>query len=745
MTDNEKGIRSLDRILVIANRLPITVTEKEGQFKFKESVGGLVTGLSAYLDSLKGSSFFKLNYLWVGWSGITVDDKARQEELKSKMITEFNAQPVFLSEDAMDKFYHGFCNKTIWPLFHSFPSYVLYDETSWIHYKLVNEIFCDAVLKVVRPGDMIWIHDYHLMLLPRLLREKIPDLSIGFFLHIPFPSFEIFRLLPRKWSDEILKGLLGADLIGFHTYDYTQYFLRGVLRILGYDHDMGQIIIGGHVAKADTFPMGIDFERFCNAASCPAVEKEKQKLKKTLAPFKVILSIDRLDYSKGITKRLEGYELFLEKNPEWHKKVILVLVVVPSRVGVQHYVQIKNQIDELVGNINGKFGAVDWTPILYQYKYVPFYPLVALYSISDVALITPLRDGMNLIAKEYIASKPDKTGVLILSEMAGAAEEMREAVIINPNNREEIAEALKEALQMPVDEQIRRNEVIQHRLARYNVIRWASDFLKELSSVKELQRKYATYLLSDEMKNQLTKEYKNSQRQLLFLDYDGTLVPFASKPQFAKPNDHILNLLKNLSENPKTELVLISGRDKYTIQEWFGMLNINFVAEHGIWIHDRGGDWSLIKPLTNDWIPEIRAKIEVYVDRLPGSFIEQKEYSLVWHYRNTDPEMAPILAKELTDNLISFTANIDLQVSQGSKVVEIRNAGVNKGTAALHWLSKDNYDFIMAIGDDWTDEDLFKTLFDHAYTIKVGVPQSYARFNVRSYKDVLKLLEEMTR
>ncbi len=747
MTDEKQCIARLNsnRLLIVSNRLPITVSEKDSKFRFRQSVGGLVTGISAYLDSLKCSSVSKLKPLWVGWPGITIEQSDKREELKSKMTIDYHAQPVFLSEEIMEKFYHGFCNKIIWPLFHYFPTYAVYDEDYWVHYKMVNEFFLKAVLEVVKPDDVVWIHDYHLMLLPRLLRERMPNLSIGFFLHIPFPSYEIYRLLPGRWGVDILNGLLGADLIGFHTYAYTQYFLRCVLRLLGHEHTMGQINLGDAVVKAETFPMGIDFAKYANGVSSARVNEEKNKLKQTFSNMKVILSVDRLDYSKGIINRLQGYEIFLEKYPQWHKKVSLILIVVPSRIGVEHYQQIKKEIDELVGKINGRFGSVDWTPIFYQYRYLPFYPLVALYNISDVALITPLRDGMNLIAKEYIACHTDKTGVLILSQMAGAAEELREAIIINPNNREEIVAALHEALEMPREEQIRHNEIMQNRLRQYNVIRWASDFIDALSAVKEVQKKFAARFLNTELKEQLVSEFRSSTHRLIFLDYDGTLVPFASLPMAAKPDPRILGFLGNLAENPKNDIVLISGRSRETIQGWFGQLSLGFVAEHGIWIKQRDDEWSIVKPIKNDWIPRIRSIIEIYVDRLPGSLIEEKEYSIVWHFRNADREIAPVLAKELVDNLITFTANMDVQVLQGSKIVEVRNAGINKGTAAMHWLSKGSHDFVMAIGDDWTDEDIFAILPQTAYSIRVGMTHSQARFNLRSYHEVIRLIEDLTK
>ena len=729
----------------MSNRLPFTVVESKDKLVFQEAVGGLVSGLSAYLDSLKGSSFTKSEYIWIGWPGISVDKKSKEEleQLSAKSLSEFHAQPVFLTARAMEQFYQGFCNKTIWPLFHYFPSYTVYDESFWLHYKCVNKIFCEAVMKVIKPDDVVWIHDYHLMLLPKLLREKMPDIPIGFFLHIPFPSFELFRLLPRKWSSEILEGLLGADLIGFHTHEYTQYFLRCVLRILGYENNMGEIFLSDRVIKAETLPMGIDFQKFCTAASCPEVQNEKEQLAKTLSDLKVVLSVDRLDYTKAIIKRLQGYEVFLERNPQWHNKVILLLVVVPSRIDVEHYQQTKKQIDEFVGKINGQFGNIGWTPILYQYRFVPFHPLVALYSASDIALITPLRDGMNLIAKEYIASRIDRTGVLILSEMAGAAKELGEAIIINPNNIQEMADALKDALEMPEDKQTKRNEIMQNRLRRYDVVRWADDFIGELLSVKDEQKRFNARLLGPSMREQILKDFKKAVKRLIFLDYDGTLVPFARYPQMAKPSEDLLKILKQLSENPANSLVLMSGRDKDILQNWFGTLNIEMVAEHGVWIKGKSQDWRLAKPLTNDWKPQIRPILEIYADRLPGAFVEEKDFSIVWHYRGADPELAYLRAKELTDDLVNFTANIDIQVLQGSKVIEVRCSGVNKGIAGMYFISKNNFDFMLAIGDDYTDENLFKVIPQIAYSIKVGMTQSYAKFNLHSYIEVMRLLEQL--
>ncbi len=730
------------RLLIVSNRLPIVTVEEQGQLLFRESAGGLVSGISAYLDSLRGSAFTRPESQWIGWPGVTIEDPAQRAPVTDK-LREFHAHPVFLSARAMDQFYHGFCNKTIWPLFHYFPSYAVCEESLYAHYRGVNRIFCEAVTQLLQPEDVVWIHDYHLMLLPQLLREKRPGATIGFFLHIPFPSFEIFRLLPMSWRREILEGLLGADLIGFHTHDYTQHFLHSVLRVLGHEHHMGKILLPNHLAKVDTFPMGVDFDKFHAAAGrqVGAAEDLSGAMPKDV---KMILSVDRLDYTKGILERLQGYDLFLEQNPQWQKKVVLVLVVVPSRIGVDQYQEIKRQIDELVGQINGKFGSVGWTPVLYQYRYLPFEPLVSLYARSHVALVTPLRDGMNLVAKEYLASRTDKTGVLIVSEMTGASKELTEALTINPNNVGEIASALRAALDMPEAEQVRRNEIMQDRLRRYNVIRWADDFLGRLHEVKAEQKRLRAKLLGQAARRRLLTGLRQARHSTLFLDYDGTLVSFVDDPQEAGPTPDLRTLLQSLSQSTNTDVVLISGRDKDTMQRWFGDLDLALVAEHGAWVRPRNQDWRLARALNNAWKPAILPLLQAYADRVPGAFVEEKQYSVAWHYRRADPELASTRVKELVDDLVSFTANIDVQVQQGDKVVEVRCGGINKGAAVLPFLPKDGSGLVLALGDDWTDEDLFRALPRSAWSILVGQRHSCAKFNLRSHVEVLDLLREIS-
>ena len=442
--------------------------------------------------------------------------------------------------------------------------------------------------------------------------------------------------------------------------------------------------------------MGIDYEKFANATSDSKVQREIDKIRKNLGDRKIILSIDRLDYTKSIPQRLEAFDLFLDKYPEFKAKITFIVVAVPSRTKVEHYRLLKKQVDELIGKINGKYGTLGWTPIWYIYRFLPFHTLAALYSIADIALITPYRDGMNLIAKEFTVSKVDSKGVLILSEMAGAAEELGEALIVNPNNREAIAEALREALLITYEEQIERNKVMQKRLQRYNVKRWAEDFVDSLIHVKKLQQDLSTKKLTHEPERKLLDDYSKSNNCLILLDYDGTLVHFAEKPEKAKPDKDLLKLLTSLAHNVKNEIVIISGRDRETLDKWFKHLDIGLVVEHGAWIKGRGKNWETIEPLENDWKKEILPVLEVYVDRTPGSFIEEKVFSLVWHYRNCDAELAAIRAKELKDVLLNLTANLDIGVMEGNKVIEIKNININKGRAVLKWISKKTMGFCIS-------------------------------------------------
>ncbi|MEW2922438.1 bifunctional alpha,alpha-trehalose-phosphate synthase (UDP-forming)/trehalose-phosphatase [Muricauda sp. ANG21] len=735
----------MGKTIIISNRLPVQLQINNGGINAVPSVGGLATGMKSVHSG--GES------LWIGWSGLTDEDIPPELENDiDKALKKNGCSKVRLNAQEIDGFYFGFSNRTVWPLFHYFLEYSEFELDFWNTYKSVNQKFADAIIENSGEDDTIWVHDYQLMLVPQMVREKRPNTTIGFFLHIPFPSYEIFRTLP--WREEILEGLLGSDLIGFHTYDYERHFLSSVRRLLGLEVSFNEIFMENRVIKVDSFPMGIDYKKFKNAAKSHQQnnEGEQSDLQKRLdshkasAPdTKLILSIDRLDYSKGIAKRLNAFEYFLNKYPEYKEKVRLIILAVPSRSNVPQYQLLKREIDELVGRINGEFSTVNWTPIWYFYRSMPFENLIDLYTNSDIAWLTPLRDGMNLVAKEYIATRTDKTGVLILSEMAGSAYEMNEALLINPNNFEEQADTLQKAITMPTEEQISRNTFLQNRLERYNVEVWANEFMNALNQKPELGHAFISQKMTDDRLNTILKKYSAATKRLLFLDYDGTLSGFHKDPQKASPDDELYDLLDQLNSQENTTLFLISGRDKQTFSRWFLPKKYNMIVEHGVWISRNGEEFKMLEKVKGQWMDKIRPVLESFVDRTPGSFIEEKNYSLAWHYRNTDPDFGEKRATELNTVLTSLIGNDDISVLNGNKVMEVKSSNVNKGRAATRMLGEDDYDFVFAIGDDWTDEFMFQDLPDSAVTVKVGLKKTKAKYHVENTKRVRELLKRFAK
>ena len=721
------------KTIIVSNRLPVKIQRNDqNELEYQTSAGGLATGL--------GSIYQQGNNLWIGWPGLVSDDEQEKEDI-TKDIAERNMSPVFLTQEDIRDFYEGFSNETLWPNFHYFNQYAIYEPKLWEAYKRVNRKFADALMEKADPDDTLWVHDYQLMLVPGMIREEYPEVSVGFFLHIPFPSYEIFRLIP--WRREILNGVLGSDLIGFHTYDDMRHFLSSVSRLAGVSNSQGIITIDNRSVMVDSFPMGIDYDKYAEAAASPEALEREVHYRISLGEQKLILSIDRLDYSKGIPQRLEAFEMFFERYPEYRNKISLIMVVVPSRDQVGQYKELKEDIEGLVGRINGKYGKINWTPIHFFYRSFPLEELSAFYRMADVALVTPMRDGMNLVCKEYIASKISKKGVLILSEMCGASKELSDAILINPNDLNQIVEAIRTALTMPVDEQIARNTGMQNSLKRYNIHHWVNLFMNSLTNIKEMQYSMQTRNLDELSLEKMLKDFSHSKERLIFLDYDGTLTGFHSDPQDAKPDDELKSIMQKLVANEKNKVVVISGRDKDTLGRWMGEFGVTLIAEHGVWIREKDKDWRTVVTMKDDWKKEIFPLLELYVNRTPGSFIEEKDYSLVWHYRKVETGLGELRTRELTSHLKYISSNSNLQVLEGDKVVEIKDREVNKGRTALQWLEQTSHDFVMAVGDDSTDEDTFKAMPEDGYTIKVGSKTSAARFNVNSHLDVREILKKM--
>ncbi|MDT0559140.1 bifunctional alpha,alpha-trehalose-phosphate synthase (UDP-forming)/trehalose-phosphatase [Ichthyenterobacterium sp. W332] len=731
----------MNKTIIVSNRLPLQISIEGDKLNVTPSVGGLATGMK--------SVHAEGNGIWIGWSGITSEDL--DSDLKSKVnakIENAKCRAVELSSDDIDDYYLGFSNRTLWPLFHYFLEYTEFEKSHWEAYKRVNKKFAEVVLNTVEEGDTVWVQDYQLLLLPQLIKDVRPDITIGFFLHIPFPSYEIFRTFP--WREELLTGMLGADLVGFHTYDYERHFLSSVKRIMRLEVNFNEITYYDRIIKVDSFPMGIDYNKFHDAALAHNNQNtEKSELQKRLDTHinedndkKFILSIDRLDYTKGIPNRIRAFENFLNTYPEYKEKVRLIMLTVPSRSNVPQYQKLKSETDELVGRINGEFSTVSWTPIWYFYRSLPFNNLIDLYTSSDVALITPVRDGMNLVAKEYVATRTNQDGVLILSEMAGAAKEMNEALLINPNSFEDFATALNKALKMPLEEQNSRMKILQKRLKRYDVEKWAKEFFKTLDETNQLQEVVISKKMNDKEEDLISEHYKNAKKRLVLLDYDGTLVGFKDNPQDAKPDEELYTILDKFENQKNTKLCLISGRDKATFNNWFGFKDYDLITDHGVWIRENK-KWIPLEILKTEWMSNIKPILETFVDRTPGTFIEEKEYSLAWHYRTADPELAQIRTLELNTVLTSMVSNNELSVLQGNKVIEIKSSNVNKGRVTSQLLMKDNYDYVLVLGDDWTDEYMFEAAPEFATTIKVGYVKTKAKYKIKGPQKVRELLNKL--
>ncbi len=719
------------KIIIIANRLPVKIERTDEGFTIERSEGGLATGL--------GSLETEAEKYWVGWPGIHTDNETEQQQITEK-LHELHFHPVFLSSEQITNYYEGYSNSTIWPLCHYFFSYIAYKAEYWVAYREVNDLFCNEALPFIGEDDIVWVQDYQLMLLPKMIRDKKPATSIGYFHHIPFPSYELFRVLPER--EELLEGLLGADLIGFHTHDYMRHFISAIYRVLDLNCNLDEITLNERIVHVDAFPMGINYEQYNQAPKLPAVIEQSAMLREKLGEKRVILSVDRLDYSKGILHRLEGFAQFLEHNPDYHEQVSLAMIVVPSRDSVEMYADLKSRIDQAIGEINGRYARLGWSPIFYFYRSFSFEELIAMYDIADIALVTPLRDGMNLVAKEYLAAKGERSGVLILSEMAGAAIELPDALIINPNDKDEIEKAILQSLAMPDNEKRERMARMQQRIASRTVKRWANDFVKELRSIKEQNREILQKIVGKRQLNQIKSAYDEAASRLILLDYDGTLSPFVKKPEEAVPSKQLLELLLRMSGDKRNKVVINSGRNHQILETWFAGLPLDFAAEHGVFYKD-DGVWhrNIMEEIT--WDQEILDIIQHTIEKTPRSHLEQKDAALVWHYRNVDVWLAELRAQQLVNALIGPCARLNLQIVPGNKIVEIKPPDYNKGSEVIRRLEKDAYDFVLAIGDDTTDEDMFRALPPEGISIKVGSFSPAAKYRIPLQSSVIPFLSKL--
>lgn len=727
------------RIIVVSNRLPVRLKRAGNLWQSRKTAGGLATAMQPVLEQRDG--------IWIGWSGETSppDDEKRRAVVES-WATQYGYVAVDLDAETAHGFYEGIANQALWPLLHHFPSQVRFNPEDWNAYVSANKTFRDEILKHLRPNDLVWIHDYHFMLLPQMLREVVPDISIGFFLHVPFPSSSVFRILPKR--EDLLRGMLGADYLAFHTHRYLQHFRTSILRLLGLNSQMDRIEFGKRVVKLDALPIGIAPEEFSDLLiKNEDTKKQLVQLKRSFGNRKIILGVDRLDYTKGIPERLRAYRKFLRDFPEWRGKVVLIQIAVPSREQVPKYGRLRKEVDELIGEINGDWSTPEWSPITYVRRGLPQSELAALYAAADVALVTPLRDGLNLVAKEYVACKSSGDGVLILSEFAGAAAEMGEALLVNPYDEEGLSITIERALTLSESERRQRMMALYKRVHKNNVFAWGNRFVKNLSTAVKTRCEHPHGQPVALPSDWLVRAFEQAQSRLILLDYDGTLAPYASLPQDAVPAPSLINLLQRLGQDRKSITCIVSGRARVDLEQWFGGIeNIWLAAEHGAIVRSPlTQQWEDPAPGTSDlWKQRVYPVLDHFVDRTPGSFIEEKEFSLVWHYRMADPEFGDWLANDLVANLEHMLADSPVKPVKGQRNVEVKLVWANKSQVCSRFILSDSQpDFIVAAGDDVTDEDLFRQLPSSAWTIHVGRNRSRAKYFVTGSDEMVGLLRQL--
>jgi trehalose 6-phosphate synthase/phosphatase len=685
-------------LVVVSNRLPVTLKRAGGTMRAERSSGGLVTAMDPAMRQRGGT--------WIGWPGAQL---APGEEIDVPDAP-YRLAPVTLTENEVRRYYHGFSNGTLWPLFHSFPERTTFDRKAWETYEAVNYRFALAAHEQSMPGDLVWIHDYHAMRTPHYLRQMRDDVRTAFFLHIPFPPYDIYRILP--WYRELLMGVLACDVIGFHSPGYVTNFLDCVERLLGerVDREGGRVEHGERTVRCGAFPLGIDYEAFA----------ERARLARSTfkGPERVVLGVDRLDYTKGIPERILSFERFLEKYPDHREHVVLLQVAVPSRGQVTEYQVLKRRIDELVGRVNGRFATSEWTPIRYLHRSIPPDRLAGMYRDADVALVTPLRDGMNLVAKEFVASQVEEPGVLILSRMAGAAETMEEAIRVNPYNSESVADALHQALTMSVNRRSESLRLLQRREKIHDVTRWLDDFLGAASQPQE-----RIDPVQPEDFDRWLGRFLEGWRLAVFLDYDGTLAPIVRHPSEARMGDGARQALLDCISRRDTDVSFVSGRALDDVRKMIGLEDAVYAGNHGLEIAGPG-------------IPPFRhADIEHYGERAAdlaqnlqtidgsGVWAEEKGASLTLHFREADPALHKTIAQQAR----ALIQDAGFQPRDAHCAVEARPPiGWDKGHAVLHvlrtrygpdWSEKLR---VVYVGDDETDEDAFRALQGLGITFRVG-------------------------
>jgi trehalose-phosphatase len=731
-------------------------SEHADEWTFSERQG--YSALYAGIASLK-------NVVQVGWIGkvynasgdlVPFVDIPREslDNLKEMLWRERKMVPVFLSDQIASGAYEGFCKSNLHPLLHYILNEIDFDgaaeKAHWKYYQAANVAFAQVCLELINDESHLLIQDYHLCLLPNLLREKRANCKIGMILHAPWPSSEIFRSCARRV--ELLEGILGADLVGFHTYSYARHFMSSCSRILGVESTGRGVDIGDRVVSVHCFPIGIDVHRAIANQAQKDVQETMQMLRELYKDKIVIVGRERLDQVEGVEHKMNAYSKFLELFfPVYQNRVVLIQVTTPPQKASP---KLESRLSELITRVNSRFGNLHWTPVLHYHTHIEQADYYALLSIADVCLITSIRDGMNITSHEYVVCQRENMGVLILSEFTGSASSLSAASMINPYDYLQVAHAMNEALQMSSEEKKIRHTLLLERIMKQTAQFWAKSCLDELLLLVHTPDHFGPTPLV-RIPN-LIQDYRTAQRRLCILDYDGTLTAIRRVPSAALPSKKMLDALKTLADDPKNTIFVVSGRDQVTLEGWLGELDIGLSAEHGCFLrYPHTYEWfNLVHGVDDSWKDEVMKIFQYYEERTEGSFIEQKRHAITWHYRLSDETFGSLQAKEALHHLeASIIPRLPVSVLVGKKNLEVRPIGINKGKILerLWTEASGKFDFILCVGDDVTDEDTFKAAqqcdVPYLYTIVIGdaTKRTKATGRLASPQALIQILERLGR
>lgn len=719
-----------EKIYIVSNRLPVTVMRTESGFTVIPSNGGLATAL--------GSVFQQQDSYWIGWPGIILDNE-EEEQLVKELLEPLRCIPVFLTQQEFEGYYNGFSNAILWPLFHYHPGHCIFNEEYWLAYRNVNGKFGSVVSAHVPQDAFLWIHDYQLMLLPFFLNHT----NLSYFHHIHFPSQEVFGIIP--WRSDLLDALLKCRHIVFQTEKDRINFKDACLKYASKAHPD---LFNTHAPlgiKVSAHSISIDAFDFSQTVQKNSVQKMKSEIHDIFADQRIILSVDRLDYSKGILERLEAFRLLLKDFPQYREKLVLLMLVVPSRSEVPSYEEHKRKVDELVGNINSEYASLGWRPVHYYYQQVNRDTLCAYYAAADVCLVTSLRDGLNLVSKEYVACRTNNTGVLILSEMAGAAEELTYALKIHPYDIKQMVVAMVYALEMEKSEENARMTALKKKVFGYTVFDWLDTIFQEVFCMYDELKYSFEQNLSSQLADRLMIRFKNAESRYILLDYDGCIRELEPYPEMASPGNDLLELLCALQSIPNTQVLLVSGRSRKDMDSWFADCGITMIAEHGAWFKDRFSGWI---PLIEDNVQsskELNEILEKYARNLEGSFLEEKTSGVCLHFKmciqDQLAETINKLEKEVNDHISKNS--LPYRYKKTDELLEIHFSDCDKGQAIQKFVPFYKDAFILAAGDDDTDEDMFAALPKTAFTLKIGKKNTKAKIRVQNVGRFIEFLNHM--